>query len=360
MAPSALTIIRSQLFVHLPYPTEDLTGQTFIVTGANIGLGLEAARHLVRLNADKVILGVRSVDKGRDAKTSIEQSTGRENVVEVWPLDLSSYQSVKSFAERCKGLDRLDAVIENAGISTLKWAMTEEDESTITTNVVSTFLLALLLVPTLRKSAAQHGIRPRLVVVTSEMHEMARFLERKSDKIFATLSDKSKARMMDRYPVSKLLEILAVRTLADQLKHGSSPPDVIVNCVNPGMCYSGLTRDMGAMRLVIGAFRLALARTTEVGSRTLVHAALSGEESHGQYLTDCHVARWVIFSQPSCSSFECDADTNSYMQPIALGALQRRGADTGTVLDRTLGEAQSHQPGHRARPLDGSTRAGRR
>jgi retinol dehydrogenase-12 len=54
----AVGILRSQ-FAHLPYPTKKFTGQTIIVTSSNVGLGLEAARHFVRLDAAKVIIAVR-------------------------------------------------------------------------------------------------------------------------------------------------------------------------------------------------------------------------------------------------------------------------------------------------------------
>jgi retinol dehydrogenase-12 len=81
--------IYHQLLTRLPYPETDFSGKTVIVTGANIGLGLEAARHFSRLNAKRVILAVRSASKGEAAKQDIEASTKKNNV-EVWELDLSS------------------------------------------------------------------------------------------------------------------------------------------------------------------------------------------------------------------------------------------------------------------------------
>jgi hypothetical protein len=65
----------SQLFVtpSIP-PTADFTGQTIIITGSNIGLGLEPARHFVRLNATLVILAVRDVRKGKSAKEDIART----------------------------------------------------------------------------------------------------------------------------------------------------------------------------------------------------------------------------------------------------------------------------------------------
>lgn len=87
-------------------------------------------------------------------------------------MDLSSFKSVKVFCERAGREERIDVVIENAGVAVPKWELVEGTERTIAVNVLSTFLMALLLVPILRKSAAKHGGEPpRLVIVASEAHE---------------------------------------------------------------------------------------------------------------------------------------------------------------------------------------------
>ena len=112
----ALHFLYAQLFVTPPYPIKKFTGQTVIVTGSNTGLGFEAAKHFVRLGADKVILAVRTVEKGEAARKRIEESTKITSVVEVWQLELESYGSVKAFAEKAQGLDRLDVLVENAGV----------------------------------------------------------------------------------------------------------------------------------------------------------------------------------------------------------------------------------------------------
>ena len=189
---------RSQLELKLPYPTHDFSGQTIIVTGANVGLGFEAARHFTRLNAAKVILAVRSESKGAAAKADIESTTKRSGVVEVYPLDLSSYASVKQFAAKVSELPRVDVLLENAGIAMAEYSTMEDNESTITVNVVSTFLLAVLLLPTLRKSAQEFGIVPRICIVSSGVHARTKFAEWKADDMFATLNGKDTAVMEER------------------------------------------------------------------------------------------------------------------------------------------------------------------
>jgi NADP-dependent 3-hydroxy acid dehydrogenase YdfG len=59
------------------------SGKTYVVTGSNTGLGLESARHLVKLAAARVILAVRNQTAGEKAKKDIETTTGRQRVVQV-------------------------------------------------------------------------------------------------------------------------------------------------------------------------------------------------------------------------------------------------------------------------------------
>jgi retinol dehydrogenase 12 len=186
------------LFRQLPVPTKQFTDQTIIVTGSNTGLGLEAARHLVRLGATKVILAVRSIDRGNAARESIEKSTGRTGVVEVWELDLARYASVRAFAERARTLDRLDVVVENAGVLTQKFSMAEDNEITVTVNVVSTLFLALLLLPKLRETSTKLGKNTVLTFTGSFVHWITPFPERKAKNILEETAKKDRARMMDR------------------------------------------------------------------------------------------------------------------------------------------------------------------
>lgn len=101
----------------------------------------------------------------------IAQTTKGDAKVEVWELDLGSYESVKEFCARAQKLDRLDAVVENAGVAIPTYEELEGMESTITVNVISTFLMALLLLPKLRADAVKYNMVPRLTIVASDAHE---------------------------------------------------------------------------------------------------------------------------------------------------------------------------------------------
>ncbi|KAL9636697.1 MAG: hypothetical protein Q9164_002658 [Protoblastenia rupestris] len=285
-----LGFLYSQFFITPPKPTTSFAGQIVIITGSNTGLGLDAARQITSLHAAKVILAVRTISKGEAAQRSIEQSTGRKGVVEVWPLDLSNYESVQQFAARArKNLERVDVLLENAGMMTTKFIMTEEDESTVTTNVVSTFLLALLMLPKLRETAKKFNTKPRLTVVTSDLHFVATFPERKADNIFDALNDKTSTNFSERYGTTKLMQILLARHIHSSINQAASSPEIIINSLTPGACASDFFREeveSPVTRFILETFKTFITRTTEVGARTLVAAASAGDESAGKYMAD--------------------------------------------------------------------------
>lgn len=127
-------------------------GRTVIVTGANSGLGEVTARELARVGA-KVILACRNTGKGDAA------AAGMTGDVEVRPLDLQSLASVREFAA---GVDKVDVLINNAGIMAVPFSLTEDGfESQIGTNHLGHFALTNLLLP---------KITDRVVTVSSELH----------------------------------------------------------------------------------------------------------------------------------------------------------------------------------------------
>lgn len=312
----------SQLFITPSYPTASCSGQTIIVTGANSGLGKEAARHFARLGASKIILAVRSVSAGEEAKQSIESSTKcGADVVEVWPLDLLSYESCKSFADRAsRELPRIDVFLENAGVAGETFVKAGAHERMVAVNVIGTYYLALLMLPKLKATAKQFSINPRLVIVSSEVHAHTEFPERNEPSIFDAVATQSKARGAELYPISKLLGVLAFRQMAPRLE-GSG---VVVNMLNPGLCHSELGRDGS---LLLKLTKIVLARSTEVGSRTLVASAVAGPESHGKYMSDAVIddgalSEFVRSADGEATGKRVWTELKEILEAITLGVTQ--------------------------------------
>ncbi|KAL9595234.1 MAG: hypothetical protein Q9219_006568 [cf. Caloplaca sp. 3 TL-2023] len=269
-----------------------LQGQIGIVTGANIGLGLEASRSLLSLRISRLILAVRDLVKGEKARQELARAAPWA-IVEVWHLDMSSYGSVQDFARRCEALPRLHFAILNAGILKVKLEIKKRTgrEEVIQVNYLATALLAILLMPILAGSSKE-GKPGKLTIVGSETAEWAQFQERNSRPILAAFNEPQFFDLQDRYYTSKLLEEFFVVRLCQKVPSSK----VVVNIVNPGFCYgSGLhTEVTGALGVVLGIYKRMIGRSTAIGARTLVDAAIvQGEKSHGKYLSDCAVASFA-------------------------------------------------------------------
>lgn len=163
---------RRQLFQSVPpVPSAiDLVGKTALVTGFNVGLGLECARHFLKLRSSRLIMAVRSLQKGEAVAVSL-RAEFPDAEIEVWQLDMESFRSVQAFAARCEQeLDRLHVAVLNTALGKLKFERTRERchrETTIQVNYLSTALLAILLIPKMKPSASSSG-PGRLSIITSD------------------------------------------------------------------------------------------------------------------------------------------------------------------------------------------------
>lgn len=138
----------------------DLTGKTFIVTGATAGLGEVTTRELARAGA-RVVMAVRNEAKAAEVARNIGATRGE---IEVRHLDLSRLASVREFAEQWT--DPLDVLINNAGISLVPLQHTEDGfELQMATNYFGAFALTNVLLP---------HITDRVVSLSSQLHRMSR------------------------------------------------------------------------------------------------------------------------------------------------------------------------------------------
>ena len=303
-----------QYFLSIPASTASFKHKTVIITGANSGLGKEAARIISQLDCSRLILAVRNVAAGEDARKEILAATSApESSISVWEVDLGSFKSVIQFADRAfRELERLDVLICNAGINTPHYAEAEGFERTLTVNVLSTYLLATRLLPLLEQTAATGPVPgdpsprpPHLSIVSSDTHLYSSFPERNesTEKMLAVVSENCKtssSRLRIQYPTSKLLVILLVRDLVYRQKRSgpsvginavAKPEEncpVIINAPNPGLCRTALTREMPSM-LTRLMFTIFGARSAEMGASALVNAASAGWETNAQYLSSHRV-----------------------------------------------------------------------
>lgn len=274
----------------------NLSGQTGIVTGSNIGLGLEASRQLLQLGLSHLILGVRDESKGLAAREDLLKSaTSSEARVEVWKVDMLSYESILAFAKRCETLPRLDFAILNAGLANFKMEINPFTgyEETLQVNHISTALLAILLLPVLRAGRGSGSKEPgRLTIVSSETAFWAAFKEQNFDPLLSSFNDPKLYDSVDRYYTSKLLELIFLRELCRQV----SASEVVINAVNPGFCYgSGLHRHAtGIFGAILNGYKRVVGRSISIGARTLVNAAVVQKNAtHGKYLSDNRVTSYV-------------------------------------------------------------------
>jgi NAD(P)-dependent dehydrogenase (short-subunit alcohol dehydrogenase family) len=271
-------------------PTEvrdvDLRGKTAIVTGANSGVGFESSRQLLDLGLSKLILAVRSEEKGNAALAKLSQGrTIDANAIEVWLINFSDYSSVVSFAERTKSLEHLDIVILSVGIfpaSRTSNERTKHDEM-IQVNYLSTALLTILLLPICK---AKKGSQPaRITVVSSEVSAWTSFKERNERPLLSALDKPGNINLLDRMMVSKLLGQLFLTRLTKLV-----PTTVaIINSASPGGLHDtgfGNEHEKGVIAAIVKSVQRRMYYTSAVGSRTVVDAAVRhGKETHGEFFS---------------------------------------------------------------------------
>ena len=200
-----------------------LKGRTVIVTGANVGIGLETAADLAGRGA-RVIMACRSVERGEKAAVEVRKRSANNDVV-FSQLDLASFESVRQFAERTlKEESHIDVLVNNAGVCLSKVSRTiDGNEIHFATNHLGHFLLTNLLLHRIKESTA-----PRIVVVSSRVHH---YHEPFDFETVNTNDNTLLLRLITRaYAQSKLANALFSYSLSKRLE-GTG---VTVNALHPG------------------------------------------------------------------------------------------------------------------------------
>lgn len=205
-------------------------GKTIIVTGANSGIGLEAATELANKGAT-VIMACRSTDKAEKARQSVlGRVSGGELVV--MQLDVSDFESIKAFNARfIEQYDRLDVLINNAGVMGAPEILRTKHgfESQIGTNHLGHFVLTAGLMPLLKKTPSA-----RVVAVASVAHKQAKNFN-PDDINF----EQSEYKPFYGYTRSKLANLLFMRELNKRVK--AAGLDIKAIACHPGYSATNIT-----------------------------------------------------------------------------------------------------------------------
>jgi NAD(P)-dependent dehydrogenase (short-subunit alcohol dehydrogenase family) len=279
---------RRQLFHSVPPlpPGIDLVGRTVLVTGSNVGLGLECVRHFLKLHPSRLIMAVRSLQRGEAAALSL-RTEFPDARIEVWQLDMESFRSVQAFAAKCEQeLDQLHVAVLNAALGKSKFERVKEGschETTIQVNYLCTALLAILLVPKMKSSASSSVGPGRLCIVTSDAALGTKLEDPGEGGLLDSLERPDTFDGFSQYAKSKLLITMFSARLADII----DPNEVIINCCNPGATKGTAflnNVDSWLLKTLFSVMFSILGRTAEDASRIYVHSCLVlGKESHGSF-----------------------------------------------------------------------------
>lgn len=278
----------ARLTLGMSNPNIDMTGKTVIVTGANTGIGYEAAKQLVKQGA-RVIMACRDPKRGQAAldklRTEVPEGASRASLK---LLDVSLMESVRKFAKDILNEEtKIDVLINNAGLTMSTKQMTSEGlELVFATNHFGHFLLTNLLIDNLRANQA------RVVNVSSLAHSWSKGLD--CDNLCAEKGWDVKT----IYGDSKLANVLFTRELARR-----EDSKLVCASVHPGFVMTEFFRTENVPDLIVAVFLSLMSfvnifglrpyKTPFEGAQTTLYCATEpGLEKHsGSYFSDCKLAK---------------------------------------------------------------------
>ena len=250
-------------------------GRRAVITGANSGIGFEAALALAKVGAE-LILPARTQAKADDAVARIREQVPRALVIpEI--LDLASLASVRAFAggviERFPG-QSLDLLINNAGVMALPKREVTADgfERQIATNYFGPFALTALLLPSIKQRAGS-----RVVTVSSSASNQGKieFDNLQSERVYKP--------MFQAYAQSKLADLIFAQELQRRLTVAGSP--ILSTAAHPGYAVTNLQAEhvpLGLKMLMV-VMKPILSQDAAHGALPTLYAAVAPEAVAGGY-----------------------------------------------------------------------------
>ena len=247
------------------------SGRVAVVTGANTGIGYEAAAVLAA-KGSRVVLAVRNVDNGQEAVRRIEQASPGADV-SVQQLDLTSLDSIRAAAEELKNTyQRIDLLINNAGVMMTPRETTKDGfELQFGTNHLGHFALTGLLLDRLLPVDGS-----RVVSISSNAHRTFAKID------FGDLQSERSYNRIAAYGRSKLANLLFIYELQRRLKLKGAP--TIAVAAHPGGSNTELTRNLWpAIRKPTEFVWGRMAQDADMGALPTLRAATDPSVQGGQY-----------------------------------------------------------------------------
>ncbi len=254
--------------------------RTVVLTGGNAGIGFATAEALLTAG-DRLVLGCRNADAAARAVEELRARTGSD-LVESRPLDLADLTSVRGFAASLSDLDRIDVLVNNAGLVLDRRLETAQGvEATFGINHLGHHLLTDLLSDQLLAAG-----RARIVVVASLAHAMAPGGIR-----WDLVEGRGRYSMWRAYGQSKLANILHAEALTARF----AGTGVVANSLHPGGVRTGFGKDGDTQGLNAAVMRLSerVLISAETGARTSVFLATDPDAGRvsGRYWYRCRRSR---------------------------------------------------------------------
>lgn len=250
-----------------------------LITGGNAGIGKATATGLAKKGA-AVIIVARNENKAKAAVEAIRKESGNEKVSYLL-ADLSSQKSIRNLAIEYKAkYDRLDVLINNAGVFYSDFQLTEDNvELQFAINHLAPFLLTNLLLDVLKKSAPS-----RIITVSSRSHFRGKI------NFEDVNHSKNYEGYLKAYGQSKLANVLFTYELDRRLK-GTG---VTVNCLHPGVVNTSISlSNSNFTGKLFWLFSRPFMLTPEGGAKTSIYLASSPEVNgiSGKYFDKCKAKR---------------------------------------------------------------------
>ncbi|XP_071449745.1 retinol dehydrogenase 14-like [Hetaerina americana] len=263
-----------------------LKGKTYIVTGANSGIGKETARELVKRGAC-VIMACRNMSLAQIAIDDIRKTVLTGELI-AKRLDLASLDSIRTFSSSViRDFPQINVLINNAGVYVnSKDAVTTRDgfELHFGVNHLGHFLLTNLLLGKLSESQPS-----RVVTVSSLLMQSGQIDFENLNCEKETVNSLSNMRSNQKYCNSKLANFLFTR----ELSRRTAESDITALAVCPGFAYTNLFRDSSRkwyQYILFSPIIYFYMRSANQGAQTVVMCAVSdevGKEHSGQIYRDC-------------------------------------------------------------------------